>query len=152
MPGFRTAFILALLVVGGNVLDLALAQGVPPSVEALVTNARRAVKTISMAELKSALDRADAGVLIDVREPAEFAAGHIHGAINIPRGVIEFAIWRYVGAPDRIDLGAKLTLYCQIGGRCALAAKSLQDLGFTNVTAVDMNLDDWTRAGYALVK
>ncbi|MCG6870442.1 MAG: rhodanese-like domain-containing protein [Gammaproteobacteria bacterium] len=36
----------------------------------------------------------------DVREPREYAAAHIPGAINVPRGIIEFAIWRYVGFPE----------------------------------------------------
>jgi rhodanese-related sulfurtransferase len=41
---------------------------------------------------------------------------------------------------------------CRTGGRCALAAKSLQDLDLTDVTAVDMKIDDWAKAGYPLVK
>ena len=152
MPTVRNALVLAVLVLLGWASGSVVAQGLPPSVEALIANAKKQIKTISLSELKSALDRADAGVLVDVREPGEFASGHIEGAVNIPRGLIEFAIWRYVGYPDRIDLSTKLTLYCKTSGRCALAAKSLQDLGFTNVTSVDMNLDDWTSAGYALVK
>ncbi len=105
-----------------------------------------------MADFKMAVDRKDVGVLVDVREPDEFADGHIAGAINVPRGLIEFTIWTHVGFPDKTDTGRKLTLYCKTGGRCALAAKSLQDLGFTNVTAVDMKLEDWVKAGYPLVK
>ena len=45
-----------------------------------------------------------------------------------------------------------MTLYCATGGRCALAAKSLQDLGFTNATSVDMRFDDWVKAGYPVAK
>ena len=145
------AIVLAVFLLMGWVPG-ADAQGMPPPLDQLIASAKKQVKTISMAQLKAALDRADAGILVDVREPAEFASGHIAGAINIPRGMIEFAIWSYVGFPERTDMGTKLTLYCKTGGRCALAAKSLQDLGFTNVRSVDMYLDDWTAAGYALVK
>jgi rhodanese-related sulfurtransferase len=49
-------------------------------------------------------------------------------------------------------MSRKMTLYCGSGTRCVLATKSLQDLGFSNVTAADMRIDDWTRAGYPLVK
>jgi rhodanese-related sulfurtransferase len=45
-----------------------------------------------------------------------------------------------------------MTLYCGSGARCALATKSLQDLGFSNVTAVDMRIEDWITARYPLVK
>jgi rhodanese-related sulfurtransferase len=45
-----------------------------------------------------------------------------------------------------------MTLYCGSGMRCILAAKSLQDLGFSNVTAADMRIADWAKAGFPLVK
>jgi rhodanese-related sulfurtransferase len=48
-------------------------------------------------------------------------------------------------------MDTKITLYCGSGVRCILAAKSLRDLGFTNVVAVDMRLADWAKAGYPLV-
>jgi len=49
-------------------------------------------------------------------------------------------------------MSKKMTLYCATGGRCALATKSLQDLGFTNVTSVDMRFADWVKAGYPVAK
>jgi rhodanese-related sulfurtransferase len=45
-----------------------------------------------------------------------------------------------------------MTLYCATGGRCALAAKSLQDLGLNNIVSVDMKFEDWAKAGYPVVK
>lgn len=129
----------------------AFAQSYPPSVLELVARTKAQVRTVDMTALKSALDAGAAGLLIDVREPQEFLSGHIPGAINIPRGQIELAIWPQVGFPDQLDLGRRLTLYCGSGVRCILAAKSLQDLGFTNVVAVDMRLADWGRAGFPLV-
>ena len=105
-----------------------------------------------MATFKSGFDKNDLGLIIDVREPGEYADGYIPGAVNVPRGVIELRIWAYVGFPDKTDMSKKITLYCGSGVRCILAAKSLQDLGFSDVTAADMRIDDWAKEGYPLVK
>ncbi len=149
----KNAFVLAVVMTLGLALPgFVFAQNYPPSVGQLVATTKKQVKTIDMAALKVALDQGDAGLIVDVREPGEYADGHLNGAINVPRGMIEFNIWTHVGYPEKTDMGKKLTLYCKTGGRCALAAKSLQDLGFTNVTAVDMKIDDWVKAGYPLVK
>ena len=129
----------------------ASAQNYPPSVIQLVADAKKQVRTIDMARFRSGLDDNQLGLLIDVREPGEFAAGYVPGAINLPRGLIELRIWQYVGYPQHTDLARKITLYCGTGVRCILAAKSLQDLGFTNVTAVDMRIDDWAKAGNPLL-
>ena len=129
-----------------------LAQSYPPTVSQLVATAKKQIKTIDMSTFKSALDRNDLGLIIDVREPGEYADGYISGAVNVPRGVIELRIWAYVGFPDKTDMSKKMTLYCGSGVRCILAAKSLQDLGFSDVTAADMRIDEWAKAGYPLVK
>ncbi len=153
MLSSRRSFVIAVLAAIGLALPgFVLAQNYPPSVGQLVASTKKQVKTISMADFKMALDRKDVGVLVDVREPGEYADGHVAGAINVPRGLIEFTIWTHIGFPDKTDMARKLTLYCKTGGRCALATKSLQDLGLTNVTSVDMKLDDWIKAGYPLVK
>ena len=78
--------------------------------------------------------------------------GAVPGAVNVPRGAIEFRFWKLVGFPDNTRMNTKMTLYCATGGRCALAAKSLQDLGFTNATSVDMLFNDWVKAGYPAAK
>ena len=131
---------------------LSVAQIFPPSVGQLIATTKKQVKTIDMATFKAAYDKQGLGLIVDVREPAEYADGFIPGAVNVPRGLIELRIWPYVGFPDKTDMNSQLTLYCGSGARCVLAAKSLQDLGFTNVTAVDMRIDDWAKAGYPLVK
>ncbi|MBH0191554.1 MAG: hypothetical protein HP492_07295 [Nitrospira sp.] len=91
-------------------------------------------------------------LIVDVREPQEYAAGHVPGAINIPRGVIEFKIWNYVGYPANTQLDQPIVLQCQSGNRASLAAQSLADLGFTHINAVVMNLDDWQQSGRPFVK
>ena len=144
---FMAAWLSVCLLLPGLVTGES-AKVYPDSVEQLVTQAKKSIKTIDMRRFKVALDTKDYDLIIDVREPGEYAAGYIPGAINIPRGVIEFKIWSYMGYPDKLDSGKKILLYCKTGGRCALAAKTLQDLGFTNVMSVDMRFADWVTAGY----
>jgi rhodanese-related sulfurtransferase len=120
----------------------------PASIGQMVAKTKSQIKTVKMPEFKAAYDQKNLGMLIDVRNENEFEDGYIPGAINVPRGLIEFRIWKLVGFPDKTDMTTKMTLYCATGGRCALATKSLQDLGFTNVTSVDMKYDDWVKAGY----
>ncbi len=135
----------------------------PPQVKEMVLEARKSIKTIDMDGFRKVVDNpqwtrikvADTPhgeLIIDVREPKAFAAGHVPGAINIPRGLIEFKIWKHVGFPDNTDYSKKMYIYCGTGGRCTLATKSLQDLGFTNATAVVVSLKDWVKAGHPFVK
>ena len=105
-----------------------------------------------MEDYRKLVDNPGSAVIIDVREPQEYAAGHVPGAINIPRGVIEFKIWSQLGSSANAELDRPLILQCQSGNRASLAAQSLQDLGFTQTTAVVMSLDDWQKAGHPFAK
>jgi rhodanese-related sulfurtransferase len=127
------------------------AQNYPPAVTELVAKARKQLKTIDAKAFKTTLDQKSAGLIVDVREPAEFAEGHVPGAINLPRGLIEFRIWPHLGYPEKLDTKKKITVYCGNGFRSILAAKTLQDLKLGNVTAVDMKFDEWTKAKYPVV-
>ncbi len=69
-------------------------------------------------------------IYIDVREPSEFAGGHIAGAINIPVGSIEDG----ATALASIDKNAEVVVYCRSGGRAENAKTQLEALGYTNVT------------------
>ena len=124
----------------------------PPVVEKLVADAKASVHTIDMKSFHALLAKHDHGLIIDVREADEYANGHVPGAINIPRGMIEFRIWQQIGYPKTAPADVKLTLYCQSSGRSALAAKSLKQLGFVKVTTVDMNFKDWVEAGYPVTE
>ena len=113
--------------------------------------AKKATPVVSLDEFKAAID--DSSIwIVDVREPAEYAAGHVRNAINIPRGVIEFHIWEKVGYPDKTNMGQKMFLYCKKGGRCALAANSLRSLGFTEVYRTNLDIEQWVEAGNVLIK
>jgi rhodanese-related sulfurtransferase len=152
MKGRKLAFLVAaLLGIAAAFPISAFAQNYPASVKELVLNTRKQIKTIDMATFKSIVDTKAPVLIVDVREPAEFADGHVPGAVNVPRGMLEFTIWTEVGFPDKTDLNRQMYLYCASGGRCTLATKSLQDLGFTNATAVVMRFEDWKKAGYPVV-
>lgn len=130
----------------------AFAQRVPPAVTQKIQAAQKQVKTISMEEYRKVVENPGEALIVNVREPNEFAAGHVPGAINIPRGVLEFQIWKQVGFPANLDLDRNVILQCQSGNRASLAAQSLADLGFTHTTAVVMDLDDWQKVGHPFVK
>lgn len=110
------------------------------------------------AEAKANVDEVDVQTLyqklqdgvrvIDVREPDEYAVGHIHRAVNMPRGVLEMQLDQhpdvagYENALERIA-GEPLYLVCRSGGRSALAAESLQRMGFKQVYSVAGGMNAW---------
>lgn len=93
--------------------------------------------------------------VIDVREPGEYAQGHLPGAVNLPRGVLEFQIEAHpaMACSTAEALQARdrpLLVYCLTGGRSALAARSLQELGFRHVRSMAGGVKAWTAAGLPL--
>jgi len=111
-----------------------------------VAKAKATIKECSIRDVGDCID--EGTVLIDIREPAEYQRGHIPGAMIIPRGLLEFEI---VPALERLSTGAPIAecdivLYCGTGGRSALAAKSLDDMGFRNVKSLDGGIVAWAEA------
>nr|WP_156812094.1 rhodanese-like domain-containing protein [Idiomarina xiamenensis] len=107
------------------------------------------VQQVSIEQLRAAL--ADGQRLIDVREPAEFSSGHIADAVNMPRGVLEMQLAQHpdvAGYDDALQRMAKDPLYliCRSGGRSALAAESLQRMGFKQVYSVSGGMSAWQQA------
>jgi len=123
----------------------------PLSMEQLVAAARSRIREITAADLRAGLE-ADA-VLIDVREPAEHAAGRIPGSVNIPRGVLESEVeprpeMGGMTAPELADEDRTIYLFCRSGGRSALAADSLQKMGLTRVASVAGGIIAWQALGH----
>ena len=81
-------------------------------------------------------------ILVDVREADEHAQGAIEGTVFIPRGFLELRIEKH--APD---LDAPIVVYCASGTRSVLAARSLTELGYTNVRSLAGGFSGWKRAG-----
>jgi rhodanese-related sulfurtransferase len=147
MNGLALCFVSALIGASLSISSPALAQSLPPAVKQNVQAAPKPVKTIGMEEYRKIVENPGPALIVDVREPQEYAAGHVPGAINIPRGVIESQIWNHVGSAEKADVERPIVLQCQSGKRATLAAQTLGELGFTQTSAVIMNLDDWKKAG-----
>jgi rhodanese-related sulfurtransferase len=118
----------------------------------LVREALQEVPEISPEEVLALLDRPDQGgfELLDVREADEFAAGHLPGARLYPRGFLE--VRADLEHPKRdpwlADRSRKLVLYCGGGHRSALAAQSLQRMGFEDVRSLAEGWTGWTKRGF----
>ena len=121
----------------------------PRSLADFVREALEVIEEISPEGAAQILEQADrAGWdFIDVREPDEFAAGHIPGSRNYPRGFLE--VRADLEHPKRDpwleDRGRKMILYCGGGHRSALAAKSLQEMGFERVLSLAEGWTGWTK-------
>lgn len=113
----------------------------------LVTAAKAQITEVSVEHAEDACSKAD--IVIDVREPAEYAAGHIKGAVLVPRGVLEFKIAKL---PAINGADTNIVLYCQSSGRGALAAKSLAELGYTQVLSITGGYDAWVESGMPIVR
>ncbi|MBF0457223.1 MAG: rhodanese-like domain-containing protein [Nitrospirae bacterium] len=123
----------------------------PVQVDEVVAKVKKEIKVIDMEAFKKIADNKGDAIIIDAREPEEYSSGRVPGAVNIPRGLAEFKIWKALaGFPDKTNTALKIYVYCKLGGRAVLTTKALQDVGFTNVTAVDMKLADWVKANYPI--
>ena len=115
----------------------------------LVAESRARIREVTPAEVRAARG---GPTIIDVREPFEFDAGHLPGAVNIPRGVLEFEIEAHPAVacathPALADRARPLLVYCRSGGRSALAAEVLGRLGFTDVVSMAGGIVAWREAG-----
>ncbi len=91
----------------------------------------------------------DAGVIfIDVRETVERQhSGAIPGSVHVPRGFLEFRVDPESPMHDKaVDGGKRLVLYCASGGRSALAAKTMLDMGFADVCSLGGGFGAWNQA------
>ncbi len=127
------------------------AENWPDSFGDYLAQARKSIQTTDMDGYLAAVKNPNGALLLDIREADEFAAGHVPGAVNIPRGLLEFRIWKQLGYPDKLDTGRKIYVQCLTGGRATLATRDLKTIGFTNVVAVIMNWPDWEKKGNPVV-
>jgi rhodanese-related sulfurtransferase len=116
-----------------------------PGFLTLVERARRSIKECTIVEVRAKLDRGEPFHFLDVREDHEFMADHARGAKHLGRGILERDIETVI--PDK---QAQVILYCGGGYRSALAAESLQQMGYTNVASMAGGIRAWREAGYPL--
>jgi rhodanese-related sulfurtransferase len=120
-----------------------------PTAAEMVAEAKQKVQNLTIEQTARELDTGDA-TLVDAREPGERAQnGAIPGAVEAPRGMLEF--WadptsRY--HRDEFDPDRRIILHCASGGRLALAAVALQDLGYTNVAHLHGGITAWKEADH----
>jgi sulfur-carrier protein adenylyltransferase/sulfurtransferase len=117
----------------------------PTTYTDLIANVRRATKEVSLDEIKRRLDAQEPYTLLDVREKEEYRAGFIPGAVSIPRGFLEIQVEGRL--PDK---SARIVAYCAGGTRSALAAKTLAELGYTNVETANPGFVRWKDLGYPI--
>ncbi len=118
-----------------------------PTAAEMVAEAKKRVENLSVDETAQELEAGDA-LLVDIREPAERAEnGAIAGAVEAPRGMLEF--WADPTSPyhrDEFQPARRIILHCASGGRSALAAATLQDLGYERVAHMDGGFNAWKEA------
>ncbi len=112
----------------------------------LANEARAKVFEIDVNEL---VEDYAAVLVIDVREPDERARGFIPGSIHIPRGVLERDIEKlaFDGNARDADLARPIVTYCGGGSRSLLAARTLQEMGFSNVSSLAGGFSAWGKSG-----
>ena len=105
----------------------------------LVDEAKGRVKQISASD--AIRDQNDETVYLDVREPNEWNLGHVPGAMHIPRGTLEGKI------EGMIPREKKVVVYCASGNRSALAADTMQAMGYTDVASMSGGFRSWADSG-----
>ncbi len=119
----------------------------PTNVKDMLAAANAAVPRIGREDAEALIARGDV-LVVDVRDPSEVqASGQVPGAVNVPRGMLEFRAdptspyHNAAFSPDRPVL-----VYCASGGRSALAGKTLQELGYRDVRNIG-GFKDWVESG-----
>jgi len=114
----------------------------------IVAQAKTVISECSVSDVAQCLNAAT--LVIDVREPAELGKGRIRGAVHVPRGLLEFEIHKLVdearGGTNTPGHEYPIVVCCRTNGRSALAAQSLQSMGYKNVKSMAGGMAAWTAA------
>jgi rhodanese-related sulfurtransferase len=108
----------------------------------IVEKAKQNISQVTIDEVVAKQDLGEKFHFVDVREDDEFRTGHAAGAVHIGKGVIERDIGTAI--PDKT---ASIILYCGGGFRSALAADSLQKMGYVNIASMDGGYHGWLEKG-----
>ena len=122
------------------------------SSKTLIEEALNIVKTISPDEALKKVENNECN-LIDIRDVIELQnEGSIENSINVPRGLLEFYI--HPESPlvekEKLDLNKEIVLFCAAGGRSALAAKTLKEMGFDKVSHVQGGFFSMKNSGFKI--
>jgi rhodanese-related sulfurtransferase len=120
------------------------------SSRAMVDEAMAQVKTYTVSEVQTKVAAGTAQV-VDIRDIRELDKGTITGSVHAPRGMLEF--WVDPESPYHkkmwADESKEFILFCGLGWRSALTAKTLQDMGMANIAHMDGGWDEWVKLGGA---
>lgn len=123
----------------------------PKTVADMVGEARARIQSLTVEEAAQEIE-SGAALVVDIREEAERAStGAIAGAVPAPRGLLEF--FADPESPyhrDEFRFDRRIVLHCASGGRSALAAATLQDMGYENVAHMDGGVKAWGESGRPL--
>lgn len=124
------------------------------SLQDLVAEAKSRIREIAVDEAAREIHANPAVLVLDVREPGEYAAGHIPGALNVPRGLLEAkADPSYPAREPRLgDRRQKIVVHCASGVRSAFAADVLQTMGFEDVCSMAGGFSAWQQKGLPVEK
>jgi len=134
--------VVALMISAAFAFNVSLAVAADMTAKDFVAEAKKNIATISVAEAKALFDKGGV-IFLDVREPKEYKSGHIPGAINVPKGLLEFKIGKKM--PDK---NAAAVVYCKSGRRSSLATDTLVKMGYKSLKNMDGGWKAWTKAGY----
>ncbi len=116
------------------------------TVSQIIQEAAERISFMTMDELRRRIDGGDSGVqILDVREADAYAAGHIPGAVNLPRGQLELRVDAMFPDPT-----VRILAYCEFGKISTIAAGTLHSMGFLGAIALDGGIRSWKEAGHPL--
>ena len=121
----------------------------------LLEEANAEIKSVSPEELKQQLDNEEI-ILVDVRSKDVIEAeGQIEGSIHVPRDMLEFHADQRPDNPlrkEELNPEKKIVVYCGVGGQGTLSTKTLQDMGYSDVSNLTGGTKAWVEAGFNLKK
>ena len=124
------------------------------SSQKLVAEALEVIKTISPEEALELSNKNECN-LIDIRDTIELEKlGRIENSFHISRGLLEFAIQPEspFAQNNNLDFDKEIVLFCAAGGRSALAAKTLKEMGFEKVSHIEGGFGEMSSSGFKVIK
>jgi rhodanese-related sulfurtransferase len=118
----------------------------------MVQEAKGRIENLTVDQVAEEIRRGDV-TIVDIREPNEREQGAIPGSVSAPRGMLEF--WADPTSPyhrPEFDPSRRVVLHCASGGRSALAADTLREMGYTKVAHLDGGFKAWAAAGKPVEK
>ncbi|MFQ5587860.1 MAG: rhodanese-like domain-containing protein [Nitrospiria bacterium] len=113
----------------------------------MMAEAKKEITLVDAAEVQKKLRQEEDFILIDCREAEETRNGTIPKSVLIPRGVLEMTVERHFTNRDK-----PIIIYCAGGGRSALAAHALKQMGYMQVASMEGGFGHWEKSGFPTEK